>query len=143
MSHSTPLHLRLVSVFAIIWYGLNAADYTATQMRLSFYTNLFSDEQVAYFTTMPTWIDGIWAIGVWGGLLGAMLMWNGRRRAAAVLSLGAAGMALLTLWLLIVARPTLFAVTGWTGVWIMVAASAVSIFIWLYARAMHARGGLP
>jgi hypothetical protein len=132
-----------MSGFAVVWYALNAADYTGTQLRLPIYARLFSEEQVAYFSAMPGWVDGIWAIGVWGGLLGALLMWGGRRRAAAMLALGPLGLALLTLWLLVVSRPPMIALTGWAGVWIMVGSVVVSALVWVYARAMHARGHLP
>ena len=31
-------------------------------------------DQLAYFNAMPAWTHAAWAIGVWGGLIGAVLL---------------------------------------------------------------------
>ena len=38
-----------------------------------------TDAQIAYFDAMPAWTHATWAIGVWGGLLGAVLLLLRRR----------------------------------------------------------------
>ena len=66
----TPAHLWIVGILALLWNALGAFDYTATQYRLDFYMNQFSAEQLEYFYTFPAWAVCMWAIAVWGSLLG-------------------------------------------------------------------------
>jgi hypothetical protein len=40
--------------------------------------------QIAHFNAMPAWMTAVWAIGVWGALLGSVLLLLRRRLAAPV-----------------------------------------------------------
>lgn len=33
-----------------------------------------TEAQIAYFNAMPAWSHATWAVGVWGGLIGALLL---------------------------------------------------------------------
>lgn len=138
----TRFHLSLMRLAAMLFYIAAAADYTATQLRFPPYLSLFTEAQIAYFTALPPWVDTVWAVSAWGGLLGAWLMWTNRSLAPIMLAVGFFGMAVLTLWLALISRPPMVSVTGMAGLWIMLAAVAAAALIWLYARAMHARGVL-
>lgn len=72
----TPWHLWLVGVVALLWNGLGCLDYTMTQVQGdAWLANMDPTElQMAYFHGMPAWTDAAWAIGVWGGLLGGLLL---------------------------------------------------------------------
>lgn len=80
-----PWHLWLVGVLAILWNGMGALDYTMTQTRNEAYLRSASPEMLDFVYGLPDWIDGFWAIGVWGGLLGSILLLLGRRLATPVL----------------------------------------------------------
>jgi hypothetical protein len=43
-----------------------------------------TEAQLAYFNAMPAWTHAAWAIGVWGGLLGALLLLLRRKWATPV-----------------------------------------------------------
>lgn len=72
----TPWHLWVVGVVALLWNGYGCVDYTMTQMQgEAWLTSMgMTAAQVAYFDAMPAWTHAVWAIGVWGGLLGALLL---------------------------------------------------------------------
>lgn len=139
----TPWHLSAIGWLALLWTGLNAADYLLTQAGVQAWLGLFSGDLVAYFTALPAWVDGLWAVAVWAGLVGALCLVLGARAAAALLGLGAAAMLLLTLALVYGTRPPMEAVTGPVGVWIMVVNTAAFALFWLYARIEHRAGDLP
>lgn len=72
----TPWHLWVVGVLAALWNGFGCFDYFMTQTRRDewFAQVGMTEAQLAYFNTMPAWTHAAWAIGVWGGLLGAVLL---------------------------------------------------------------------
>ena len=56
-------------------------DYVMTQTHNAGYLANYTPEQRAYFDSYPMWMEAVWAIGVWGGLLGALLLLLRRRLA--------------------------------------------------------------
>ena len=70
-------HLWLVGAVAILFNGMGAFDYVMTQTQNEEYlksTAGFTQEQIDFFATLPAWSDAMWAIGVWGGILGGILL---------------------------------------------------------------------
>lgn len=74
MTTSTPWHLWAVGVVALLWNGYGGYDYVMTQTNNAAYLAQFTAEQRAYFDGFPIWMEAVWAIGVWGGVLGAVLL---------------------------------------------------------------------
>ena len=70
----TPWHLWVMGIFALLWSAVGALDYVMTQTGNEAYLSEFTPEQVAFFTGFPAWVDATWAIAVWGGVLGALLL---------------------------------------------------------------------
>ncbi len=73
-SNRTPWHLWLIGVVAFLWNSIGAMDYVMTQTRNEDYMSGFTPEQLAFYYGMPAWVDAFWAIGVWGGVIGALLL---------------------------------------------------------------------
>jgi hypothetical protein len=73
---ATPWHLWAAGLTGIPWNGFGAYDYTMTQIGGEQYLRAFgmNNAQIAYFLAMPFWVTAIWAIGVWGGFLGTLLL---------------------------------------------------------------------
>jgi len=129
-----PWHLWLVGGLALLWHIGGAADYVATQIEFAPYVSEFPPEWIAYFGAMPLWVDAAWAIGVWGGLLGAVLMLMRETGAVLALALAALAMIAATIWLVFLSDPTMQSVTGANGLLVMAGASAASVLLWVYAR---------
>lgn len=81
-----PWHLWVVGILAVLWNAVGVLDYLMTETRNASYMSVFTPEQLAYFNGLPKWIIATWAIGVWGGLLGSLLILLQRRRAVQVLT---------------------------------------------------------
>jgi hypothetical protein len=129
-----PWHHYPVTILTILFYLVGALDYLLTKLRLGFWLDRFSAEQVAYFTEMPFWLDAVWAVGVWGGLLGAYMMWTRNRFSVLFLFIAFAALTFLTVWLAVVHRPSLFGITGFMGVYVMVGTCALAFVVYTYAR---------
>ncbi|MBY9067399.1 hypothetical protein K1X12_10840 [Hyphomonas sp. WL0036] len=70
----TGWHLWLVGILAILWNGFGCVDFTMTITRNEAYLKPYPPELIDYFFTMPWWTWALWAVGVFGGLLGAITL---------------------------------------------------------------------
>jgi hypothetical protein len=95
-STRTPWHLWVVGIFALLWSGMGAMDYVLTQTRNEAYLGQFTAEQLAFFLGIPAWTVATWAIAVWGGVLGALLLLLRRRLAVWVFLASLLGMVVTT-----------------------------------------------
>ena len=73
-SAKTPLHLWIVGGLATLWNAFGCYDYVMTQTRNGDYMAMLTEAQRAHLETFPAWMEAAWAIGVWGGMLGALLL---------------------------------------------------------------------
>ncbi|MEZ5895138.1 MAG: hypothetical protein R3C51_01940 [Parvularculaceae bacterium] len=72
----TPWHLWAVGVFGVLWNGFGCFDYVMTTTRGAEYMRAagMSDAQIEHLLAAPAWMTAVWAVGVWGGLAGAVLL---------------------------------------------------------------------
>lgn len=70
----TPVHLWIVGILALLWNAFGCYDYLMTMTANEAWLSQFTAEQVAYWESLPAWTDAFWALGVWGGLAGALLL---------------------------------------------------------------------
>ena len=88
-----PWHLWLIGVLALAWNSIGAFDYVMTETRNVSYMSAFTPDQLAYFYAFPMWAVATWALSVWGGVLGSVLLLLRRRLAVPVFALSLATMA--------------------------------------------------
>ena len=74
MTKSTPWHLWAVGLVSLLWNGYGGYDYVMTQTNNAAYLAQFTPEQRAYFDSFPMWMEVVWAVGVWGAVLGSVLL---------------------------------------------------------------------
>lgn len=135
-----PWHLWLVGVLGTLWNSVGAWDYLLTQTRNESYMGQFTAEQLEFFYGFPTWVVASWAIAVWGGVLGAILLLFRKKIAAPVLLLSFIAMVITAIHNFVLSNG--LEVMGGTGAAFSVAIFIFALFIWLYARAMSERGVL-
>lgn len=74
MTTATPWHLWVMGLLALLWNGYGAYLYVMSQTHDAGYMAQFTAGQRSYLDSYPMWMDAAWAIGVWGGVLGAVLL---------------------------------------------------------------------
>lgn len=79
-----PWHLWVIGIIALLWNAMGAVDYIMTQTKNEAYMGQFTAEQLDFFYGLPAWVVACWAIAVWGGLLGTVLLLLRRRLAVSV-----------------------------------------------------------
>jgi hypothetical protein len=137
----TPMHLWILGVVALLWNGFGAFDYTMTQTRNMDYLKMLTPEQQAFVFAFPAWSVAAWALGVWGGVVGAVLLLARKRAAAPVFLVSLVGAAVSHLYMF--AFSDYFAVMGGGGAAILPAVIITgAILLYLYARNMANRGVL-
>lgn len=143
MDRRTPWHHWVVGLLALVWNGFGAMDYTMTQLRGDAWLRQMNmtDAQIAYFHAMPGWAMAIWAIGVWGGVLGGVLLLLRSRHAVTVFTISLIAFLLSLVYTYLLSNGA--AVMGGQHVYLMQAVifAGCLFFIW-YARRAVARGTL-
>ena len=140
-STRTPVHLWIVGALATLWNGGGCFDYIMTQTRNEAYLAGFTDPQRIYFESFPIWMEACWALGVWGGLAGSLLLLARSRHAVAAFAVSLAGLAVSTVYQYVLSTPPPDMMSG--------SMLAMNLFIWavaigllLYAVRMRGRGVL-
>jgi len=134
----TPWHLWVVGVVALLWNAMGALDYFMTQTRNEDYMAQFTPEQLEFFYGLPAWVDAFWAIAVWGGVVGAILLLVRRSQAVSVFLASLISLTITTFQnyvlsngLEVMGDPFIIAFTA------VIFVAAVALYF--YARAMRRR----
>jgi len=135
-----PWHLWLVGILGLLFNSVGALDYLMTQTQNESYMGRFTAEQLEVLYGLPTWLVACWALAVWAGVLGALLLLLRKRLAVPVLLVSLLAMV-------VTALHNLFAVNGMyetagTGLGFLLVIFGFAFGLWLYARAMRERGVL-
>ena len=87
----TPMHLWVVGGLSLLWNGLGCIDYLMTETANRTYLARMPADQIAYMHALPAWLTGMWAIGVWGGLAGSILLLMRSRHSVVLFALSFIG----------------------------------------------------
>jgi hypothetical protein len=91
-----PAHLWIVGILSLIWNCFGAYDYVMTRTHNIDYLAKMGDPAtiLAYIDGMPLYAAVGWGLGVWGGLLGSILLLIRSRFAVHAFALSFVGMVL-------------------------------------------------
>jgi hypothetical protein len=137
----TPWHLWTVGGLALLWNSYGAFDYFMSKTRGDAYLSAvgMTPEQIVYFNAMPSWMTAVWAVGVWGAFLGAVLLLARSRHAVPVF------VASLVAYVLSLAYQYLIAPMPGTGAGMVVLQFVIlagCVFFAWYSRRVHRQGWL-
>lgn len=141
-----PAHLWIVGILALLWNGFGCYDYFMTRTQGSAWINHMmhttdGDAIMAYINAFPIWVSAAWGLGVWGGLLGSILLLLRNHHAVTVLAVSAVGAVVGIGWQLL--NPSGIAEMNEginrTMPYVLI---AIAIALFFYARAQRAKGVL-
>jgi hypothetical protein len=141
-----PMHLWIVGVLSTLWSAFGCYDYLMTRMRDTDYLagmmpTVDPNAMLAWVDAFPIWAQFGWGLGVWGGLLGSLLLLARSRWAVWAFGLSLIG-AILGLGYQIVGAPPLPGAEGPMMEVIPYVIILIAVALFLYARAMEKRGVL-
>ena len=137
----TPVHLWVVAGVTTLWNAFGALDYTMTQTRSAAWMAQLSPAQIAWLDAAPAWAVASWACGVWGALVGSLLLLARSRHAVIAFAVSLAGLAVNTLFQATSPMPGSH-MDGGGALALHLAIWAVAIALLAYALRMRARGVL-
>lgn len=94
-----PAHLWIVGALALLWNAFGCYDYLMTRLRDTDYLASMMPGTdpaavLAYVDSFPIWAQIGWGLGVWGGLIGALLLLIRNRYAVWAFALSLVGAVL-------------------------------------------------
>mgnify|MGYP001193482931 FL=1 len=147
LERRTPWHLWVVGLISLAWNAFGANDYLQTQLgNLAYFESMMDgidatpEQALAYFQSYPAWVQAAWAIGVWGSVLGSLLLLLRSRFAVHAFALSLLGLATTTVYQLIVGQPDWLQNATTTIINIVI--WSIATFLLIYALSMRSKGVL-
>ena len=141
-SGSTPMHLWVVGILSLLWNAFGAYDYTMSHIGgLEYFETMGLDaEAYAWFEAMPVWATAAWAIGVWGSVIGSILLLARSRHAATAFILSIIGAVISFCYQFMSDRPP--SLEGGMATIMPIVIMILIVAQWYYARRQAAAGVL-
>ena len=141
-----PAHLWIIGIVSLIWNAFGCYDYLMTRLRDTDYLASMmpgSDPNaiLAWVDSFPIWAQFGWGLGVWGGLIGAVLLLMRNRWAVWAFALSLIG-ALLGLGYQLFMAPPPPGVGEAMAKIMPVVIILVAAFQYWYSRAQEKKGVL-
>jgi len=138
-SSTTPWHLWVIGIVSLLWNAMGAMDYYMSKTRNPEYMANFTPEQLEFFYGFPAWVTAFWAIAVWGGVLGAVLLLMRKALAVPVFAVSFVAMVMTTIHNFLLSNG--LEVMGDTFSLVFSAIIfVVALLLWLYARGLQQKG---
>jgi hypothetical protein len=134
-----PAHLWIVGVLALLWNAFGCFDYLMTVTANQTYLVKMPADTVAYMNALPKWLTAMWAIGVWGGLAGALLLLARSRYSVLAFTLSLIGAVIgMGYQMLMTQRPASMTAGAMAIMpWVII---IICAFLLWYARSAEKRG---
>lgn len=137
-----PWHIWVVGIAALFWNMGGAVDYIMVQFQVQSYMAMMTEGQRQMFTDYPAWFSAAWAFGVWGAVVGSLLLMLKNRLAVFSYGISLAGLIVASVWSFGLADPPAHEVMGPMQAVFSAAIFVVLALLVLYSRWLHKRGVL-
>jgi len=138
---STPAHLWIVGILGTLWNCLRVLDFVMTETANKDHLARYGADATTYYMSVPEWFVAFWALGVWSGLAGSLLLLARSKHAATMFALSLVALFVTTAYQFVLAPPPPDLAT--TGMLLLVLLTwAIAIALFVYARDMQKRGVL-
>jgi len=137
---AAPWHFWAISVASLLWNGFGGYDYVMTRQRDMAYLAKMAgspakaQEMMAIIDAFPPWASAAWAIGVWGSVLGSLLLLARSRHTASAFLISLAGAVVSFAYQHAIGTPA-----AWAMEFVIIGAV---LALWWYARLANAKGYL-
>lgn len=139
-SKTIPRSFMIIGIVAIVWNLLGVMSYLMSVMMSPETLAAMPEEQRALYNDIPSWVTSAYAIAVFGGLLGSVLLVMKKALALPVLIVSLVGILVQMLYTLVLSD--VIAVQGAASVIFPLIVIAIGIFLVWYANSAKAKGWL-
>ena len=137
----TPAHLWIIGILALLWSAGGCFDYWMTETANQTYLGKMPADAVAYMNSLPKWLTAFWAVGVWGGLAGSILLLMRSRYAVWAFALSFIGAVVGLGYQMFMTNMPASMKAGMMGIMPWVIIIAAGLFLW-YAMSADRKGVL-
>ncbi len=132
----TPASFWIIAVLSLPWNLFGCYDYLMSKFSPASYfaANGMTAESAAYMAALPAWLTAFWALGVWGSLVGSLLLLARSRYAVPAFALSLIGLAVSQLVQAFWFHPPQPAPVG-----LVLTIWSALVFFLIYARSMAAK----
>lgn len=131
----------LIGIIGGLWSSSGVISFVLTQLKVEAVMSRFPPQQREYFESFPLWAVAFWAIGVFGGVIGCLLLLLENRLAFHVLLAAVIGAIVSNLGgLFLLGGMEVMGETGGLGFTFLPVIFAAALAY--YARAMSKKGVL-
>lgn len=138
----TPIHLWIVGAVSLVWNSGGGFDYVMSVTRNEGYIANLPPEAIDFLDSAPAWFNVAWPIGVWGSILGSLLLLFKSRFAGTAFGISLLGLIVSSLYTYGLAEQRTFEAGGTAALIFSIAIPIVLILLLVYSRAMTRRGVL-
>lgn len=140
-----PWHMWIVGVISLLWNCFGVLQYMMAQLHNRAYLEASAqgmgvsfEEMTAFIDSFPGWIHAFWALGVWGALLGSILLLARSRFAVWSFAVSLLGLVVTQAYQAVSPKPDWAetSVTLTAGIWL------IAIGLLTYAAFMRRKGVL-
>ena len=136
-----PWHLWVIGIIGGLWSAIGVLSFMLTQLNVEAVMSRFPPQQREYFESFPWWAVAFWAIWVFAGAIGCLLLLLKNRLASPVLLASMIGASVCNLGgLFLLGGMEVMRETG--GLGFTVFPIIFGAFLAYYARAMRKKGVL-
>lgn len=141
VSARAPAHLWIVGILSLIWNAFGSYQYLMVNLKNQAFMAQVPADQIAYMDGLPSWLTAFWAIGVWGGLAGSILLLVRSRYSVWAFALSAIGAVVGLGYQLFMTEMPASMKQSLMGImpWIII---IVALFLLWYARSEEKKGVL-
>ena len=139
-SSGVPTHLWVVGFISLLWNAMGCLDYVLTELHIEAYTMQFTAEQQDFFHDFPGWVVAAWAVAVWGGLLGSLMLLLRKRIAVPIFLVSFIAMVITTFHNYVLSNG--LEVLGGFALGFSAVIFVIALALYVYAWAMRKRGVL-
>lgn len=125
---------------ALLFHLAGVAEYLMMRLEFAPYLRLLTPDQQAWLLDMPALAGAGWALWVWAGFLGGIMMVTRVEGGVIALALAALTAVAWTLYARFWMVPTLTEIGGPEATWVLAGLAGVSVLLWLIARALKRWG---
>ncbi|WP_243471973.1 hypothetical protein [Winogradskyella sp. MH6] len=97
-----PIWFWIVSVIALIWNGMGVHGYISQAYKTKSFTDNYTVEQIEIMDSMPAWYTALFAIAVFSGVLGCLLLLLRKKVAKTILILSFLAAAVMMIYFLFI-----------------------------------------
>jgi hypothetical protein len=146
MQRKAPVHLWIVGILATLWNAFGGYDYLMTRSRNAAYLESMmpgvrAEDVLAWVDSFPVWAQVGWGLGIWGGLLGSLLLLFRSRFAVHAFMASIIGVALTFGYQSFGSSPPPGMAQGAAAIMPVVITIVAALLLW-YAVAMRKKGVL-